>query len=137
MQHQDPYQEKSIIQNIGACIVLSLMTFGLFGLYWQYKQMQILNAWIGREEHVFWRWLFLSILTCGIYEIFEEYKMAQSINQVEHRYKMLVHRNLPATSVILTLIGLGIVATAIQQHHINMFYTYYQVLKLKYGHSAS
>ena len=128
MQIQDPYQTYSITQNIAASIILSLFTLGIYLLYWQYKQMKTLNAWLGRKEYYFWRWFFLSIVTCGIYEVFEEYKMSQSINYVEHKYNLPVHRNLPITAVILTLFGLGIVTTAIQQHHINRFYEYYLTL---------
>lgn len=90
--------------------------------------MKILNAWIGREEHVFWNWFLLSIVTCGIYEVFEEYKMAQSIIWVERKYKLHGHRNLPLISVLLTLFGLGIITTAIQQHYINKFHAYYLTL---------
>lgn len=128
MQIQDPYQEYTITQNIGVSIILSLCTFGIFLLYWQYRQMTTLNAWLGRKEYFFWRWFFLSIVTCGIYEVFEEYKMSQSINFVENKYNLPVHRNLPTSAVILTLIGLGFVTTAIQQHHINRFYEYYLTL---------
>ena len=128
MYQKDPYQDYSITRNIGISIILSLITFGIYALYWQYKQMKILNAWIGREEHVFWNWFLLSIVTCGIYEVFEEYKMSQSINWVENKYNLPVHRNLPITAVLLTLFRLGIVTTAIQQHYINRFYEYYLTL---------
>ncbi|MCY4403684.1 MAG: DUF4234 domain-containing protein [Candidatus Poribacteria bacterium] len=125
MHIQDPYQNHSITQNIGLSVILSILTFGIYFLYWQYKQMKILNSWLGKDEYFFWRWFFLCIITCGIYEVFEEYKMSQSINWVEQKYNIDVHRNLPITAVLLTLIGLGIVTTAIQQHYINNFYEYY------------
>lgn len=128
MYQKDPYQDYSITRNIGISIILSLITLGIYALYWQYKQMKILNAWIGRKEHVFWNWFLLSIVTCGIYEVFEEYKMAQSIIWVERKYKLHVHRNLHLTSVLLTLFGLGIITTAIQQHYINKFHAYYLTL---------
>ena len=125
MQTQDPYQYETITQNIVASLILTLITFGIFAFYWQYKQMKTLNAWMGRDDHFFWRWFFLCIITCGLYEVYEEYKMSQSINWVEHKYNMVVHRNLPIAAVLLTLFGLGIITTAIQQHYINKFYDYY------------
>ena len=125
MQIQDPYQTYSMTQNIVVSIILSLLTLGIYLLYWQYKQMNTLNAWLGRKEYYFWRWFFLSIVTCGIYEVFEEYKMSQSINWVENKYNLQVHRNLSITAVLLTLFGLGFVTTAIQQHCINKFHDYY------------
>ncbi len=125
MQIQNPYQTYSITQNIAVSIILSLLTLGIYLLYWQYRQMKTLNAWLGRTEYYFWRWIFLSFFTCGIYGVFEEYKMSQSINWVEHKYNLQVHRHLPITAVLLTLFGLGFVTTAIQQHYINKFHDYY------------
>ncbi len=131
MHHQDPYQDHSIVQNIAVSLILSFLTFGIFAFYWQYKQMKILNAWLGSKEYHFVRWFLLTIITCGIYEVYEEYKMSQSINWIEHKYKMDVHRNLPLVSVILTLFGMGIITTAIQQHYINKFYIHYLKLRLR------
>ena len=44
MYSQYPYPEYGSVWNIGVSILLSLLTLGIYGLYWQYKQMLILNA---------------------------------------------------------------------------------------------
>ncbi len=95
MHSQFPYPEYSGVQNIGLNILLSLLTLGIFGLYWQYKQMSILNAWLGTNQYSFWRWFFLTIITCGIYEIYEEYKMAESINWVYYKYNSMCSETYP------------------------------------------
>ena len=78
-----PYPESQAKRSIVAGILLSLVTFGIYGLYWQYKQMATLNAWLERNEYSFWLWFFLSIITCGIFGIYYEYKMATGINEVQ------------------------------------------------------
>ena len=118
-----PYPEYEGRRSIGLGILLTLITCGIYGLYWQYKQMAILNAWLGSNEFSFWKWFFLTIITCGIYEVYEEYKMGQSINTVQSKNNFFVTSNLSIICLLLTLFGLGLVTTAIQQHHINNFYT--------------
>ncbi len=65
-----PYPEYQAKRSIVAGILLTLVTFGIYGLYWQYKQMATLNAWLERNEYSFWLWFFLSIITCGIFGIY-------------------------------------------------------------------
>ena len=62
IHNRDPHREYSGVENIGVSILLTLLTVGIYGLYWQYKQMKTLNAWLGTNEYSFWRWFFLSIL---------------------------------------------------------------------------
>ena len=71
------------VRSIALGIIFSLLTCGIYSLYWQYKQMVTLNAWLGRNDYRFWLWLFLSFLTCGIFGIYYEYKMAVGINEIQ------------------------------------------------------
>ena len=48
MLHQYPYPEFEGRRNIGVGILLTFITFGIYGLVWQYKQMKIINAWLGK-----------------------------------------------------------------------------------------
>ena len=125
MLNQYPYPQFEGQRNIGVGILLTLITCNIYGLYWQYKQMQILNAWLESDQFSFWKWLFLGIITCGIYVVYEEYKMGEAINTIQHRNNFFVTSNLPIICLLLTLFGMGLVTTAIQQHHINKFYSEY------------
>jgi len=120
--NQYPYPPDMGVRNIALDIVLTLITCGIWGLYWQYKQMECLNAWLGREEYSFLLWFLLSILTCGIFAIYYEYKMAKGINEIQHRERFLLNADLAILCVFLTLFGFGIVSLAIQQADINKFY---------------
>jgi len=103
-------------------VILSLITCGIYELFWQYKQMNTLNAWLGRHEFDFLRWLLLSIITCGIWAVYYEYKMSKGINEVQERNGLSVHNDLAVICLVLTLFGLGLVSMAIQQADINNFY---------------
>lgn len=122
MLTQYPYPEFEGRRNIGVGILLTFITCGIYGLIWQYKQMEIINAWLGSDVYSFWKWFFLSIVTCGIYEVYEEYKMGESINAIQSESGFLVTPNFPIICLLLTLFGMGLITTAIQQHHINKFY---------------
>ena len=122
MSYDYPFPSQEGIRSIGVSIILCILTCGLYGFYWQYKQIQILNAWIGREEFSFLIWLLIGIITCGIFMIYYEYKMARGINEIQERNDFRVNNDIALICLVLTLFGLGIVSMAIQQAEINKFY---------------
>ncbi len=122
MLNQYPYPEFEGRRSILSGILLSIITCGIFGLYWQYKQMETVNAWLERNDYSFWLWFFLCILTCGIFGIFYEYKMACGINEVQHNQGILHDSNLPIVCVLLAICSIGIASLAIQQYQINRLY---------------
>ena len=107
--------------SVGTAVLLTIITCGIYGLVWQYKQMKVLNFWLNRKEYSFGKWLLLSIITCGIYGVYNEYKMARGIIEVQQQNNFLVN-NVATICLIMTLIGLSIVPMAIQQTEINKFY---------------
>ena len=117
-----PYPEFEGRRDIVAGVLLTLITCSIYGLYWQYKQMATLNAWLGRHEYSFWSWFFLCIITCGIYGIYYEYTMATGINTVQINNGLVHDSNLPIICVLLAIFGVGIASLAIQQHQINRLY---------------
>ena len=117
----NPLPESEGVISVGTSVILSIITCGIYGLVWQYKQMKVLNSWLNRKEYSFGKWLLLGIITCGIYGVYNEYKMARGIIEVQQQNKLLVN-NVATICLIMTLIGLGIVSMAIQQSEINKFY---------------
>ena len=122
MSESYPYPRSEGVRSIGLGIILTLVTCGIYGLYWQFKQMETLNFWLGREDYSFFLWLILSLLTCGIFAIYYEYKMAKGINEVQERSGLRVNGDLALICLLLAVFGLGIVSLAIQQSEINKFY---------------
>ncbi len=122
MRHDYPYPASEGVTSIAIGILLSLVTCGLYGLYWQYKQMAVLNAWLGREDFSFLLWFFLSLITCGIFAIYYEHKMAKGINEIQEGRHFRVNNDLAIICLLLSIIGLALVSLAIQQGEINRFY---------------
>ncbi len=100
-------------------LLLTLVTLGLFDLYWNYRQMQACNGMLERGEFSFPLWLVLSILTCGIYHLYYQYKMGAAINEIQERYDLPVAVGLPVLSVVTAVLGVGIVADCVHQHELN------------------
>ena len=100
-------------------IILCLVTCGLYNLYWNYLQFRAMNTLLGRHEFDFVKWLLLSLLTCGIYHIYYEYKMGSELQIWLAQNGYEVNPNLGLVGLLLSCIGLTIVADAIYQSEIN------------------
>ena len=117
-----PYPASQAIVGIGFGLILSIITCGIYFFVWEYRQMKTLNAWLEKEEFDFVLWLVLSIVTCGLFSLYYEYKMARAINRIQHRISQPIDESLPVISLLLSVVGLPLVSTAIQQGQINEFY---------------
>ena len=127
----DPYDSASnrarrseYYANIPLYLILTLVTFFLFNLYWNYKQMQACNDLLGRNEFSFLAWLVLIVITCGIYHLFYQYRMGAAINEIQEREDAPITEGLPVLSVVAAILGFGIVADCIHQHEINRIVTH-------------
>ena len=105
--------------NIPLYLLLTILTCGIFNIYWNYRQMEICNDLLNRREFSFWMWLLLTILTCGIYHIFYQYKMGAAIVEIQQSMNKVLFDKLPLLSVIVTIIGFSIVVDCIHQDAIN------------------
>ena len=117
-----PHPAHEGVRSIVVDLLLTVITCGLYGLYWQYKQMETLNAWLRRKDFSFGLWLLLSIITCGIFAMYYEYKMAKGINEIQEQNNLRVASDLPLICLILAIFQLVFVSLAIQQLEINKFY---------------
>jgi hypothetical protein len=111
-------QSSEHVRNIAVDIILTLVTCGLFNLYVQYRQMVAVNAILKEEKYSFVLWLVLTLVTCGLYHIYHEYRKTTDL--VKHVPGLSSSE--PLISVVLTVLGLFIVADAIQQTHINDYF---------------
>jgi hypothetical protein len=113
-------QEKSrYYLSIPLYLILTLLTCGIFNLYWNYLQMEACNGLLKRVEFRFGYWILFTLLTCGIYHIFYQYKMGAAIVELQRNYNKAVFDALPVISVVVTVLGLSIVVDCIHQHEIN------------------
>ena len=117
-----PVPSGEAVVSIGMGVFLTLLTCGIYSLFWQARQFRVLNAWLGRREYSFWSWLGLSLITCGIYGIYSEYQMAKSILEIQRKREWYTNPSLATLCVAVSIIGLPIASMAIQQEEINKFY---------------
>lgn len=104
---------------IAVGIILSLVTCGLYNIYWNYRQFLAMNELLGREEFRFVPWLLLSLVTCGLFHIYYEYKMGAELYGWLKSHGVDANPNIPIIGLVLSIFGLTIVADAVYQHELN------------------
>lgn len=102
-------------RNIAVSIILTLVTFGIYGIYW----MVVLNNELKHEanEDSFVSGgvaVLLTIVTCGIYGIYWSYKMGEFVDKINDSKS-----NSSILYLVLNLFGLSIVVYALIQNELN------------------
>lgn len=115
----ESFEKSNYDLSIPVYLILTLITCGLFNLYWNYKQMEACNYLLKRRDFKFSHWILFSILTCGIYHIFYQYKMGSAIVEIQRISNKAVFDSLPVVSCLVTIFGLSVVVDCIHQHEIN------------------
>lgn len=100
-------------------LIITIITFGLFNLYWNYRQMQACNDLLDENEFSFFTWLLLIIVTIGLYHIYYQFKMGRAIVDIQKSMNERTFDLLPVISVLVTIFGLSIVVDCIHQNEIN------------------
>lgn len=102
------------VRNITLDILLSLVTCGVYNLYWQYRQIEALNDILRQDKYSFVQWLLLTFITCGLYHVYHEYRMSTDLAEGSPTAS-----NDGLIAIVLTLFGMSVVVDAIQQSKIN------------------
>jgi len=105
--------------DIAAGIIFSVITCGLYNIYWNYRQMQAMNALLGRVEYEFWKWALLTVLSCGLYHVYYEYRMGSDLQTWLAQNGRTVSPNLAIIGLILSIFGLTVIADAVYQNELN------------------
>jgi len=106
-------------QSVAVGLLLTIITLGIYNLYWNWRQMRSCNELLERREFSWLVWLILCILTFGLYHLFYQYKMGAAINEIQYRLDFPVTEGLPVLSVVAAILGVGVVADCIHQHELN------------------
>lgn len=105
-------------RSIPVCIILSIITCGIYGLYWFVKMTDEANELSGQTNATSGGIaLVLDIITCNIYGIYWAYKMGEKLDMAKQQ------RNMPTNNgailyLILQLI-FPIIGWALMQDEIN------------------
>lgn len=106
-------------RSIALCIVLSIVTCGIYGLYWVYCMAEDLNRVSGDYRTSGGMVVLLSIVTCGIYGLYWMYKAGQQINVAKNTRGLMSDNNAGILYLILGIVGLSIVSYALIQNELN------------------
>lgn len=108
-------------RNIAMCIILSLVTCGIYGLYWFICLTDDANSVAVSSDDVTASGvmsLLLVIVTCGIYQLYWAYKMGEKLDNAKSA-KGMSSNNGSILYLLLSIFGLGIVAYALMQNDLN------------------
>lgn len=108
-------------RSIGMCILLTIVTCGIYGLYWFVCITDDTNEMSGENELAGGGMaLLLTLVTCGIYGWYWAYKMGEKVDIIKNRGGM-PSSNIGILFVVLQLFGLGIIDYALAQDAINKY----------------
>lgn len=102
-------------RNLVLAIVLSIVTCGIYSIYWFIKLTDEMNIVSGNEKDTSGVVAFLlTLVTCGIYGYFWAYKMGDKRDSLDpnSQYSGIVY-------LLLSIFGFGIIAYALMQDAIN------------------
>lgn len=105
-------------KNIAVCILLSLVTCGIYGIIWFVNLTDDVNLASGKESTSGLMCFLLTLVTCGIYGFFWAYRMGQELDEIKVKNGQ-PSSNYAILFLILQFVGLGIVNYAIIQNELN------------------
>ena len=91
-------------RNIAACVIFSIITCGIYGLYWIYKLTEEVNSITGHEDDTSGGLvILLGIVTCGIYYIYWAYKIGDKLKEFYGKKNSSEGGDLPILYLILMI----------------------------------
>lgn len=120
-QNFPPYQPGQIPErNIVLYIILSIVTCGIFAIYWFYCLVTDLNTAAGTPNDTNGiTVILLTIVTCGIYGLFWMYKAGDKVAMIKQRRGEYASGNDGILYLVLQLLGFGIVDYCLIQSELN------------------
>lgn len=102
-------------RGIAMCIILSIVTCGIYSIYWMIKMNDEINILTGDTQAPSGGMVFLlSLITCGIYGFYWLYKMGDKCDRLKG-----INGNSSILYLLLALFGLSIVSYCLIQDTIN------------------
>ena len=107
-------------RNIALYIILTIVTCGIFGLYWFYCLVTDLNTAAGTPDDTNGvTVILLTLVTCGIYGLYWMYKAGEKVSVIKQRRGEPDGGNNGILYLILELIGFGIINYCLIQNELN------------------
>ncbi|MBD8959995.1 MAG: DUF4234 domain-containing protein [Clostridiales bacterium] len=107
-------------RSIGVCILLSIVTCGIYGIIWLVQMVDELNAAAGETNATSGIMVFLlSLVTCNIYSWYWFYKAGELVNRASGAHGGTQDQNRGILYLILSIIGFNIISMALIQDELN------------------
>lgn len=127
-QQQNQYQQQvyntnmPLIKNrnIAMQVILSILTCGIYGLYWFITMTDESNVLSDEKTASGGMAVLLTLVTCGIYSFYWNYKMGQKLNLAGRKYNKSISDN-SVLYLVLSLLSLTIVNYCLIQSDLNKF----------------
>lgn len=114
------YRAPIPVRSIPLAIVLSIITCGIYGLYWIYCVVTDLNTASGEVDDMSGGLvILLGIVTCGIYMLYWYYKAGGKVNKIQYLNGRPQDGSLGILYLLLAFFGLSIVTLALIQSELN------------------
>ena len=108
-------------RSIPIAIILSIVTFGIYGLYWLYSLANDNNTLTHQEQPSGFKVLVLTIITLGFYELYWLYKAGERINEFQLERGIISDNYRSLVYLILGILGWNIIAWAFIQNDLNKY----------------
>jgi uncharacterized protein YybS (DUF2232 family) len=114
-------KELKMIQqkNIVTCVILSIVTCGIYGIVWFINLNDDVNTLTGDYKVSGGVAFLLTLVTCGIYGFYWMYKQGTRIDQLKYERGIPNSNNTGILYLIFAVIGLSIVSYCLMQNEIN------------------
>ena len=107
-------------RDIATCIILSIVTFGIYGIYWFIKMVDEVNR-VSNDQTAFSggvTWL-LSFVTFGIYGWYWYYQAGKKMNYAKQVRNMPTENSVEFLYLLLAVFRMGIVAKCLIQNDLH------------------
>lgn len=102
-------------RNIALCIVFSLITCGIYGIYWLIKINDEVNLLAGEPYATSGGMVFLfSLITCGIYGLYWQFKMGERCDKIRG-----INGSSNVLYLVLGIVGFSIISMCLMQDTVN------------------
>lgn len=113
-------------RSIAEVIILSLITCGIYYLYWIYAFSNDIKVYLDDETINPSLEVLLSIVTCGIYAIYWMYKYGKYVSTCQEKAGVAIEDN-AVLYLVLAIFGLSIVNVGLMQNSMNMIIDHTEV----------
>lgn len=105
-------------RNIGLAIIFTIITCGLYGIYWMYSLTNEVGHLSDDPSFTGGKVILFSIITCGIYTLFWYYQLGGQIARAQQN-KGYPSKDDGALLLVVALLSFGIISMAIAQSNVN------------------